>query len=173
MSEVNLMKVRFYPVAEHYGRAAEAIHKQKGITESIWVSLLIYFCVIHIFLVPAILAYFGQYILAGVSFAITMAFSFAYTSFGKTNAWVDFYRQSFEKNPEQMEVELTEDGIRISCDDCSSIYRWNSIIETQNTDAAIYFLTKDCGIAVPKVAFTSSDQITSFLGFAEAKTGRQ
>lgn len=173
MNDGRPLKVSFLPVAEQYGHAAEVIHKQKGIKQNIWQSLLIYLCVIYVFLVPVILAYFGQYIAAAISFAIILAFLIAYLHFGKTSAYVDFYRQSFEKDPEEMEVELTDEGIRTSCNDCSSLFRWSSIVETQKSGDAVYFLTKDCGIAVPTAAFDSSDEAAAFIEFAGAKTGHQ
>jgi hypothetical protein len=172
-TDARSIKVSFYPVAEQYGYAAEKIQNKKGTSLGKWFGYVIGYVVIHIFLVPLILFLFGQYLLAGISIGISGIFFAAYSKFGKTNAYVEFYRQSFERDRELIEVELLEDGIRTSCDDCSSVYRWNSVVETQTTDNAIYFLTKDCGIAIPKTAFSSPDQITEFLGFAESKTMRQ
>ncbi len=162
-------KVTFFPVAEQYAYVAEAIQKKKGISQSRWLSLIIYYCVLNIFLVPAILLFFEMYIAAGISFTLTLFILFIYKSFGESNAYVDFYRQALGNDPEEMGVELLDDGIRTECDDCSSTYAWTSVVEMQNKEDAIYFLMKDCGIAVPKTAFSSPEVISSFLDAASSK----
>jgi hypothetical protein len=90
-TDARSIKVSFYPVAEQYGYAAEKIQNKKGTSLGKWFGYVIGYVVIHIFLVPLILFLFGQYLLAGISIGISGIFFAAYSKFGKTNAYVEFY----------------------------------------------------------------------------------
>lgn len=170
MNDPKRLKVTFFPVAEHYAFAAEEVQKRKGVRQGTWVTIISYYYYLHVIMVPAILIYFGKYILAAVSFLTSLLVGFAYSKFAGAGGYADFYRQWFAKDPEEVHVELLEDGVRTSCEVCTSLYKWESVYEIQPKDDSLCFFTKDCGIAIPKTAFESQEQLADFLDFARSKS---
>lgn len=169
MRDEHSMKITFFPVAEQYALASQETHKRKGIRQSKWANFVSYYCIIHVFLVPAILVYFDRYLFAAIAFGLTLLFVFAVPRVISKDETVDFYKQWFALDPETIEVELTEYGIHTSCEDCSTSHKWQSVNETRETDDAVYFFTKDCGIAIPKTAFESVEHQSAFIDFARSK----
>jgi hypothetical protein len=161
------MKVRFTPVVEQYAYMTEAIQEKNGVPQSFWSKLVIYYCVLNLYLVPAILLYFEYYLFAGITFALTLAVSVAYRPLVQSRAYVDYYRRALA-DQEEIEVELDVRGIRMECDDCTSFFKWSNICAVQNDKLAIYLMMKECGIAIPKTAFSSPHAMADFMDFAES-----
>lgn len=162
------MRLQYTPTARTSAITAQKLNSRLGIRTSVWTSLYSYFVALHMIIVPALLLFFGQYLLGGLSFALVVVVSLLYQSKGQLDNFESFYRQVLGDSPDQVDLVLNSDGVHTSYRDCSAFYPWGSIVEIESDDIVTIFFSKDAALTIPNTAFSSAEQRQGFVEFSRA-----
>lgn len=167
MTDINNenLKVSFFPVAKHQAEISLEIIKRKGIRTKMLSHIVSYYGVACMILLPAVFLFNGNNVLALIFALITVGMFAASSSWNSRNEYDCFYQQWLDDDPEQASIQLTDLGIDTSSKSCSMHFPWAAIIEMRESDDAIYFLSKDAGLAAPKTSFSSDEHLSEFVGY--------
>lgn len=158
--------VSFFPVVEDYVNISRCLTAPTGNPKYI-VHLFRVFLFLNVICFPAYLIFDGYAALGLSIFAV----SFVIFMFLMPDSETKFYNKYFaavlkDYDKHQLEVELTEHGVRWRHKGNESLVAWKNITAIQENSESIYFFQSSSGIAVRKSAFGSAEQKAAFVEYA-------
>lgn len=162
------MKIKFKTDYRDFGETAYLIWKKNNQSSNYSSILILHLSIAAISSIPIFL-FAPHFIFAVLNFFIILCLCIYFYRPTTESYFRNFYRSVYKNESYETEIELLDEGVKISQRGMKALFDWQNIIEIVEAENKLYLLFKfQNGILIPKSAFETPSETGNFIAYTKA-----